>query len=97
MTEKVKFTKLPRDAWKPGALWENKDQSKGKLIAVILAPDRPSNKKVHMEYVNGMHTPWHRLGHVVRGTYSHRHMQKYFNFTGTFKDIATLKEKNDER
>lgn len=91
MTGKVNSAKVPREAWKTGAVWENKDQAKGKLLAVILGPsDKPDYKQVHMQYVSGYNS--FQRGRVIKGAYSRSHMKKYFEFTGTTANPATLPE-----
>lgn len=67
---------VPREAWKPGAIWMNVDRPRGTLKAVIVDAPAPGNHKVvDMTYLDG---PF--MGRTTRGTYKHTHMRRYFRY-----------------
>lgn len=67
--------KVKPAAWKTGALWKASNK-RGDLEAVIVGPSKAGEKIVRMKYVTGYGAA--RPGHEVEGSYSHRHMLKYF-------------------
>lgn len=76
------MSKVNRDAWKPGALWITENEKGYSLEAIVIKADKPGHKIIRMTYMDG---PW--KDRPVEQSYSHRHMLKYFTFTGMFREV----------
>jgi hypothetical protein len=89
------MSKVPRNAWKPGALWRSVNE-RGTLEAIIMGKStgdgnrRTNYKQVHMVYVDG---PTNRI--PIQQSYSHAHMLRHFTFTGEFRQIPEIIDYSD--
>lgn len=77
---------VPRNAWKPGAVWKSK-RTVNPLIATICGP--ALNRKDSWKQVRIAFTEERRKD--VVGDYSHKHMVEYFDFAGYFQEISIAK------